>query len=182
MEKENTDLVLSKVRGPLSNLLTNLSGRHGEFWLESLNRLLRKEDLPEMPKEILEEITNPLKRSKEKLQETVNYLKTIPVVRNAEIDDEHTLPGIINITVQSTIKDFISKTTDNETNGVLFYLDEKTGKIETVNYDEGDSDDIFDSWIEGEFDGDNIASFCKSLICLSKRYEKHITEIVNIDR
>ncbi len=179
MQKENTGLMLSKVRGPLTNLLENLSGPHGEFWLKSLNKLLRKEEFPEVPKEILEELSNPLKKSRKKLQETVNYLKTIPVVRNAEIDDDHTLPGIINITVQSTIKDFVSKATNNDTNGVLFYLDEKTGKIETVSYDEDDSDDIFNSWIENKFNGDDIANFCKSLINLGKRYEEHITKIVN---
>ena len=52
MTDEKTSLLLSEAQSPLASLLGKLSREHGEFLLQSLECMIKREELPKVPKEV----------------------------------------------------------------------------------------------------------------------------------
>lgn len=182
--EENTGVALSQVKGLLANLNDNLAGKHGDYWILALKKMLRKEELPKPPSEVLMELnnTNPHReKMKEKVKSIAEYLHAIPVVAEVYIlqekDDD---VDLVNISVYASTRNFIHKNKTSDTSG--FYL-QTDGKIRVGEQffikNRGDIDEIYEKWCK-QFKIKNtliLKNFCAALIELGKMYEKAILDI-----
>ncbi len=175
--KKDTGLMLSKIRGPLNNLLDNLSGEHGDYWLKALKKMLRQEEIPEPSAEIIEQI-KPLDfrtKSNEKIKEIADYLKKIPTVESVHICEDDDM-DLININVYPCLTDFLHKY--DKKDSAYFYL-KTDGAIKIGGVDLKDTDATYDKWCKKmkPKDGMSLKDFCKALIELGKMYEETVLQI-----
>ncbi len=56
LTKNTGSMLFEEARGPLTTLFINLSGKHADYWFESLKKMLRKEEIPPPPIEVLEAV------------------------------------------------------------------------------------------------------------------------------
>jgi hypothetical protein len=175
MSKKHTGLVLSEARGPLNNLLDNLSGENGEYWLEALKKLLRKEELPKMPTDLfmLTKALDSKQTASEKINEWVQFFNSIPCVYEAhECDDE----DLIDICISPNLAHFLHPDEMNDT--ALFTLGIDLS-IRRIGYDDPVAeitDDIFNKWCKNKYD--NIYTFYKALLELCEMYENAVPLLV----
>ncbi len=176
--ENNTGLTLSQIKGPLTNLLENLSGEHCEYWLGALKKLLRKEKLPNPPDEVLKQMESYDFRtaSLQKIKHIADYLKNIPTVNIASIVDDEDR-GLINIGIYANVTDFLRQIKDQD--DASFYL-QANGKIKSGSVDEKDADETYDNWYEKYFKESemmDLKDFCKAIIELGQMYEDAILQI-----
>ncbi len=183
MDKNNTGLALSEVRGPLNNLFDNLSGEHGEYWLTALKKLLRKEEIPEPPIKVLQAISKQnLHREKmrEKVKVITKYIEKIPVVDEVHIiQQEDQDNDLITISVYASIATFFHNMEDCDTASFHLRTDGTmlVGNIESLR--EVDIDPIYQKWCE-QFNVKGtmtLKDLCTALIELGKMYEKTVLDI-----
>lgn len=174
---ENTGLMLSQTKGPLTTLMNNLSGKHADYWLTALNKMLRKEEIPEPPAEVLEQMEkfNFQTVVREKLEEIESYLRTIPAVKRVYICEEDD-QDLINIEVYTTGTNFIRRY--KEFDESYFYL-KLNGKVVLSGVD-NDADFIFDEWLEKYFPNNEnmvLKDFCEALVALGEMYQNAVLQI-----
>lgn len=173
---KNTGVALSEIKGPLTNLLNNLSGEHGYYWLSSLKKMLRKENLPERPTEIVQSL-NPLRVSaREKLEKLAEYLRSIPVIHEVTICDIDEEGDLLNISVLPNLRFFIEGTVGEGFDSPLFWLksDHTVQKGKTTEMD--CTDKIFDNFCKQD-QYENIIEFCNAMIELGNRYEASVPKV-----
>ncbi len=178
----NTGDVLPKsIKGPLINLLSNLSGEHSEYWLKALKKMLRKEEIPQPPPEVLKEMKSYDFRTAalERIQEIADYLKTISTIKEVcLVDDEHDLIGLINIGVYPNTTDFFREIKNQE--HAPFYLN-TDGNVQVGKASEKDIDATYEKWVEKYSFKENkslpLKDFCKAVIDLGLMYEEAILKI-----
>lgn len=167
---KNTGLLLSEARGPLNNLLDNLSGEHAEYWLKALKKLLRKEELPEPPKEVLDLLASldSRKIAKDKIDYWVKILQAIPAVCEVIISGpgEHCL---IDMFVYPNLADFLTE--NKEDNRALFTLG-VDGKVDYIRTGKEITDDVFENWSKTVYI--DIYTFCKEVIKLGELYQQAV--------
>ncbi len=168
----NTGLTLSEIKGPLDNLLDNLSGEHADYWLDAIKKLLRKERLPEPPADVaFTKGLNTKIKALAKLKKWINFLNTIPVVYRTEICRDY-LQDLIDIEVAPNLLSFLHSPKDEDK--ALFCLKKVDGSVEYFNDSSAETDEIFDKWHENKYK--DIYTFFKALIELGEMYEKAVPE------
>ncbi|MEI7810457.1 MAG: hypothetical protein WCI41_02790 [bacterium] len=179
MEKQNTGLTLSQVKGPLSNLLDNLNGENGEYWLKALKKFLRKEEIPKPPigAFILFKGLNSKEKAKEKINEWINFLNTIPSVDEAS-EPQESYGEFIDIRVSPNLNYFLNKNDNEDT--ALFSIT-TNGTIRSWKASGEKTDFIYDKWYKEIYKKEkshcSIYSFYKALIKLGEMYENAIPDI-----
>ena len=172
MEK-NTGGVLPKgTKGPLVNLLINLSGENGDYWLDSLKKFLRREKLPEPPIDLFIQDLETRNRSKEKIKQMIQCFEAVPVVKEVKEFDEDL--DIINIFVLPNLTCFVRDISEEHQQNALFCV-RPNGRV--IYYDDGgvDIDKIFKKWCKKEYP--DLHVFYQELIRLGNLYEESIPEI-----
>lgn len=178
---ENTgSMLFDDVRGPLTNLFANLSGKHSDYWLESLKKMLRKEEIPSPPIEVLEAVQSKNK-SKEKIEALINFLKSIPVVYDVEIGSLHS-SYFLDILVHPNVLSF-SGLQEGVFHYGRFYLKDDFSFEYKKNFrlTRSKENEIFYAFLtdyEGSYK--NIEGFSKALYDLGIIYQKNIPETPNI--
>jgi len=171
--KGNTGLMLYQIRGPLNNLLDNLSGENGNYWLEALKKMLRKEETQKkLPAEILAitEALNSRENANIEIEEWVKYLNFIPSVCEANSSEDEDL---IDINVYPNLASFLHEDKDADT--ALFVL-ETNGCVRRTAKSGERTDDVFDKWCKNSYE--NISSFYRALIELCKMYKDAVPKYV----
>ncbi len=172
--KKDTGLALSDIKGPLENLLNNLHGKHGDYWLEALKKMLRREELPELPVNLKKSFVSfdSRKRADSKLQEIVRYLKTIPVIHTVEICDESEDGDILNINVYPNLMNFIHD--ENSADDALFVL-KMNHEVDRSSSSGENTDSTFETFCLDHYE--SLDEFCKAMIELGQKYEESIPKI-----
>ncbi len=173
--KKDTGLLLSEVRGLLNNLNDNLSGDHGDYWVSALKKMLRKEEIPIPPKEVIEALKscNFKKFADEKLEAVIRYIKDIPVVCNVERCEEND-DDLINICIYPRLNMFLHGNKDTKLDTALFTLSSDGVIREVGGLDMQDMDKTFKAW---EVDDWSLKGFINSLLELTKKYEEAVPQI-----
>jgi len=172
MSKKHTGLMLYQVRGPLNNLLDNLSGENGAYWLEVLKKLLRKEEPPKMPANVLAftKALNSKKIASEKIEEWAKLLNSIPSVHNVHICDDDAL---LDIEVSPNIAHFLHN--DEHEDTALFVLEIK-GSIKHLDGAGEVTDTTFDKWVKDSYK--DIYTFYEALLELCEMYQNAVPSVV----
>ncbi len=168
MSKKHTGLMLSEARGPLNNLLDNLSGENGDYWLEALKKLLRKEEIPKLPKKVLSyaHAMNSRDDIAEKIEEWMDLILSVPSViyaNNCDKDD------LLDIEVLSNLADFINADYDHD--AALFTL-KSDGTVKRQSRSGERTDITFEKWCKDSYE--NISVFYDALLELSELYRNVI--------
>lgn len=176
---KNTGLMLSETKGPLKNLLDNLSGENGNYWLIALKKMLRKERVPKLSSEDLKllMVSDSKQVIEERLVGWVNALKSIPVVEEVRICSKEEVGDLIDIGVFSNIRTFYYGR-DEEIDYPLFVITTDF-KVRHSKDDDGlETDKIYEGWKKDEYP--DIYSFYKALIELSVLYKNAIPMPVSV--
>ncbi len=176
--QKDTGVTLSEVKGLLANLNDNLSGKDGNYWIEATKKLLRKEEIPPRPPEVIKNFNSQRISAREKLQEIVDYLNTLPAVHEATLCSEDDGGDLISIHLYNNLITFINGYTNNDT--PLFSL----GSDNIITRIGGGAEDdladyTFKEWVEdtNTFAYDSINKFCKAIIKLGNMYEKSVPKV-----
>jgi hypothetical protein len=174
--QQNTGVMLSEAKGPLNNLMDNLSGEHSDYWLKALRKLLRQEEIPEPPPEVLKTLKSFNQRgmAKKKMDDLVNYLNTIPAVHRARLCDDDTR-NIMDIEVYANFASFLHGNKDSNEDQALFTLTQDRQVAIIGGVDHRIYDKTFDSFNAGRFS--DLQAFVKALIWLGKEYVKNSPSI-----
>jgi hypothetical protein len=176
MSTDNTGLVLSKVRGPLNNLLDNLSGDHADYWLRALKKMLRKEELPMPPKEVQEFLEKLESKEilRQKLNEWISFLEKIPVVvKVEETNPEDT--DLLCIFFYQTTSLFLKAEKDSMTDFGMFML-KSDGTVYLLNdFENNVLDKVYKKWRKEEYS--NLHEFSKALLELGNLYQSGVSNL-----
>lgn len=168
--KENTGLMLSEVRGPLKNLLDNLSGENADYWLNALKKMLRKEEFSKTPnnsKEFIAEL-DFREKSMKKLEEWIELLNALPAVCEASICSDGN-KGMIDIEVHPNFNQFLNN--EKNRDGALFLL-LTNGNVERIAVATEITDETFNKCFKNIYK--DIYEFYKALIKLGEMYYEAI--------
>ncbi|MCC7436737.1 hypothetical protein IT402_02600 [Candidatus Nomurabacteria bacterium] len=175
-KQNNTGLTLSEARGPLTNLLSNLSGENGAEWLSSLKLMLRGAK-PKLQSEVHKTVEKLYSKelAKEKVQGWGTLLMTIPAVHDIHIiekDDED--EGIMNIMVHSCLGSFLHISEEQDWDTAVYYWEGNGTIIKGKFGGEKDDDPTFNTWSQDKYD--SIVDFARALIELGDMYNKYIPD------
>ena len=161
----DTGLMLSEARGPLNNLLDNLSGVHASYWLTALKKMLRKEEIPEPPLEVLEMMKKLNTRADtiERLEQLKSFFEKIPVVKVVELSEEDWGNGnIMSVGVYPNLIAFIEG--ENYNGDIAYFTIKIDGTVEnTSSSNDYDKDQLFIKWEGDKADFRSHKAFVEAL-------------------
>ncbi len=181
--KKNTKQTCPKVGKLLNELNNNLSGKHGDYWLKALEKMLRKQRLPVPPAELIKIVDRSTiqKNIIGKRDLLVAYLKSIPVVHDVTIPSKEFKNSLLDIEVCPNFSCFLDPDKDHKGDSACFDL-RMDGEVLLVNRD----CKIFDSTFERRFkrwfklekkNKNNFRLFLKALIELGEHYKVAVPNI-----
>jgi hypothetical protein len=174
--KKDTGVLLSEARGPLQKLIENLSGKNGSYWLDALTKMLRQEEAPKPPSEVVTQLksVDSRTRANEALEKLAEYVRAIPCVHEVYICNEQEGGDLLNIGVYPNLMTFVHGETTGDDETFTLRINQKVILIGNTPSSR-ETDAMFEKWYKKEYE--NIDVFCKALFELCRMYEESVPQI-----
>lgn len=171
---KKSGMMLSEFEGPLKNLLSNLSGKNGDYWLEALKKFLRKEDLPLPPIEVMKDLNPTLVSAREKMEKLTTYLKSLTVVHDVYDVCGSEEAELLIIGIYPNLRTFIDQQMPLGFGPVIFYVNSKFQVSGFYEKNDDFIDHIFRENISDTQSYPTITDFSEQMEILAKKYQESI--------